>query len=236
MLQILQFYTDWMIIVPLFLTILTPVYQIDAQQYMEKILYNVAQIKHKITYDNRLIKKGFVLANHRSWTDFCIDSYTAKASILGRKLAFCAVFGVTSINHLSNRNVMFTRGKDTRRDIYDKCVKHIQKSDYKRVVFFPEGTRMTYTTLNSVDEVKSYLKYGLLKEIYYDKRFPVQIMISNNKEIVFNEKTMTINYGVQVNTHISKPIWPKDFQTETEFFDAIANQWYESWKKTHTIV
>jgi hypothetical protein len=203
---------------------------------MDYIVHCILQIKLDIQSEEPLIERGFILANHRSFTDFCLDQYIANASILGRRLAFYSVWCLTLFCRSDNRCVAFIRGKDSRRNIYEKCVKHIQTSDYKRIVVFPEGTRLTYTTLNSVDEVKKYLKHGLLKEIYIDKRFPVQIMISSNKEVVFNEKKMTINYGVNVKTHISKPIWPTDFSTETEFFDAIACQWYESWKKTHVIV
>jgi hypothetical protein len=203
---------------------------------MDYIIHRILRIKVDIQSDEPLIEKGFILANHRSFADFCLDQYIARASILGRRLAFYAVWCLTLFCKSENRCVMFIRGKDSRRDIYDKCVKHIQQSDYKRIVFFPEGTRLTYTTLNSVDEAKSYLKYGLLKEIYSDKRFPVQIMISSNKELVLNEKTMSINYGVQVKTNISKPIWSNDFPTEQEFYDAIACQWYDAWKKTHVIV
>jgi hypothetical protein len=234
MIQFLWFCFWSATIVPLFLITIRPVYKVDAQQYMNYIMRRIT--KQTITSDEQFIEKGFILANHRSWADFCIDQTTASASILGRRMAFYATFGISSMTRLDNRAVIFTRGRDSRQDIYDKCVKHIQKSDYKRIVFFPEGTRMKYTTLDSVDEVKSYLKYGLLKEIYNDKRFPVQIMISNNKEVVFNENKFIMNYGVNVRTHITKPIWPNDYNTDSEFYDEIANQWYDAWKKTHVIV
>jgi len=236
MLAYISFYFWWMTIVPLFFTLLRPIYKVDVTWLMDYVIHRVLQIKVDIQSEDPLIEKGFILANHRSWADFCLDQYTARASILGRRLAFYSVWCLTLFFRSENRCVAFVRGKDSRRDIYEKCVKHIQKSEYKRIVIFPEGTRLSYTTLNSADDVKKYLKYGLLKEIYCDARFPVQIMISSNKEVVFNEKTMTINYGVQVKTHISKPIWPNDFKTDTEFYDAIACQWYKSWKNTHDIV
>lgn len=199
-------------------------------------MLTICNIKQTITKDEALIEKGFILANHRSWADFLLDQYSARASIMGRRMGFVAAFGAALLGYVDNRNVMFIRGKDNRRDIYEKCVKHIQKTEFKRIVLFAEGTRLSYTMLNSVDDVKSYLKYGLLKEIYNDKRFPVQIMISSNKENVLNEKKFTVNYGVKVNTHISKSIHPNDYKTEMEFYDEIAKEWYESWKKTHVIV
>ena len=58
-------------------------------------------------------------------------------------------------------------------------------------------------------------------------------MISNNKEIAFNEKTVTANYGVKINTKISKAIHPKDYATEYEFFDEIVRVWFDCYVETH---
>ena len=92
---------------------------------------------------------------------------------------------------------------------------------------------MKYTHLASSDEVKTYLKYGILKCIYEDKAYPVQLQISNDKEIVLCEKTLVVNHGTRVHTHRSKSIHPKDFKTEAEFYDEIAKIWYECWVKIH---
>ncbi len=100
-------------------------------------------------------------------------------------------------------------------------------------MFYPEGTRNNYTSLSSRDELKSYIKFGLLKSIYQDKRYPVQLLISNNKEIAFNEKKFIASYGVQINTKISAAIHPKDFATEVEFFDEIIRVWYDCYVETH---
>ena len=125
MIEILWFYFFWMTIVPLFLIISRPIYNVDVQQYMEYIIKDVCKIKQIVTYDEQLIESGFILANHRSFADFCIDQCTAHASILGRRLAFYAVFGCALFGNLDKRTILFIRGKDSRTDIYNKCVLHI---------------------------------------------------------------------------------------------------------------
>jgi hypothetical protein len=73
----------------------------------------------------------------------------------------------------------------------------------------------------------------MLKSIYEDNDLPVQIQISSNKEYVFDEKKMHIKYYVDVHTHRSKSIYPKDFATEQAFYDEIARVWYDCWVIAH---
>ena len=128
--------------------------------------------------------------------------------------------------------VFINRGKDGRDTVYSRCVAHIQRYD-TRIVFFPEGTRNNYSSLDSEDDLRKYIKFGLLKSIYQDKVYPVQIQISNNKERAFNEKKMSVGFGVPINTRISKPIHPKDFSTDTEFFNEIIRVWYDCYTPLH---
>jgi hypothetical protein len=233
MLQFIWFYIYHVTLVPLWCILSLPFYKMDAQHYMKGVIRHGLQIDHSIVCKEPFVHKGFILANHRSWADFVVDQCVANASILGRRLGFLAVPFPTLLSSLDNRCVIFIRGQDSRSAIYQKCVDHIANSSYKRIVMFPEGTRMSYLTLESVSDAKTYLKFGLLKEIYKDQTFPVQIMISNNKEVVFNKKKMTIQYGVKVKTLLSKAIYPRDYPDESAFFDAIAKEWYESWNKIY---
>jgi hypothetical protein len=61
------------------------------------------------------------------------------------------------------------------------------------------------------------------------------MMISNNKEVAFNEKRLSANYGVSIQTVISTPIHPKDFATDAEFFDEIVRVWFDCYKKSHLL-
>jgi len=220
-------------IVPFFIILIKPFYSIDFQTYTTYVVNNLLRPKQRISADASLIERGYILANHRSWTDFVFEPMMSCSTIVARKEAFWVVWFSYCLGYLDNRTVSFTRGAETRQELFSRIKQHMDMSEYKRILFFPEGTRLKYTHLGSPDDVKTYLKYGMLKCIYEDKQFPVQLQISNNKEIMVDEKRMHIQYGVTINTHRSKPIYPKDYATEELFYDEIAAVWYECWKITH---
>lgn len=208
----------------------------DFQLCAHNFVYTVMGVQHTIVKDSPLIEKGFIIANHRGAFDCIIDPYVAESSILGRVYAHVISVGHYFLRAFDNRNLVMRRGKDTRHTIFEKMIAHMNSynSPYtKRVLFFPEGTRQKYNSLKSPDEAKSYLKYGLLKEIYLNKEYPVQIMISSNKELVVSEHSLSCHFGVQVNTRISNPIYPLKFATEQEFYDEIANKWFDCYQTTH---
>ena len=232
-LQFIWFFAWNIQLVPLFLLLIRPFYVIDAQRYIQYLVERAFSIKLHVTSDQPLIERGYILANHRSWTDFILDPFVAKSSVVGRMAGFLAVFFGSCLYHADSRIISFRRGIETRQAIFTKMKQHMNHSKYKRILIFPEGSRMKYTYLASADEVKTYLKFGVLKCIYDDKQFPVQLQISNNKEKAMDEKRLCVNYGVPIHTHHSKSIHPKDFATEQAFYDEIANVWYECWKITH---
>lgn len=233
---ILAYLWSW-IIVPFAIIILRPFYYIDSQLISYNFIYSVLGVNHKITGE-KLITEGFILPNHRSFMDFLIDSYVCNGTQVSRWLVILGAPLSLLISYMDERVIFINRGKDSRNDIYQRCVLHINKlqenNKNKRIIFYPEGTRNNYTSLSSCEELKSYIKFGLLKSIYEDKRYPVQLMISNNKEKAFNEKKLIANYGVNIHTKISKPIHPKDYATISEFFDEIVKIWYECYVETHS--
>jgi hypothetical protein len=86
------------------------------------------------------------------------------ASIVARGLAYLASTCYSILIYFEDRGIYLHRNKDTRDVIYNKIKNHMKNdnSSSKLIVFWPEGTRLTYTKLNSVDDVKKNLKYGLL--------------------------------------------------------------------------
>lgn len=223
----------WSVTTVPFLHLITKPFHNFNWQSLSEITTNKFRIKLNASSDAPLIEQGYILANHRSWTDFAFDTMMSRGTIVGRREAFWAVWFVTCIGYLDNRIISITRGAETRQELFSRIRQHMGITNYKRILFFPEGTRLKYTQLKSADDVKTYLKYGMLKCIYEDKLYPVQLQISNNKELVVDEKRLHIQYGVPVNTHRSKPIYPKDYATEQLFYDEIAAVWYECWKITH---
>ena len=228
---ILAYMWSW-IIVPFTFIILRPFMRLDYQTNAHHFLYTVLGIQHQITGE-KLIDEGFILPNHRCFLDLFIDGYVGESIGVGRWLVILGSPFAALLSYIDNRIIFINRGKDSRNNIYAKCVFRMNKHKTKRIVFYPEGTRNNYTSLNSREELKSYIKFGLLKSIYEDKKYPVQLLISNNKEHAFNEKKLTANYGVKIHTKISYAIHPKDYATDVEFFDEIVNVWFECYTETH---
>ncbi len=231
MLQIAWFYCVYTVAVPMVLFFTMPFHKIRWYEYAKYIVFDVLKIKLYKTNDIALIDTGYILANHRSWFDFALDPLLADSAIVGRRLAYIPVIWGALLGITERRFFWFIRGKENRTELFLRIKNHL--SIRKRILFFPEGTRMKYTQLSSPDEVKTYLKYGILKEIYRDKMYPIQIQISSNKELVFNEKKLHIKHGIEVRTHRTKAIYPMDYESEQEFYNEIAKEWYNAWVATH---
>ncbi len=231
MITFVLFYLLEVVLIPMCLVFTMPFHNVRWTQYAHHIIFNRLNVKIHSTSDEVLIEKGFILANHRTFTDFVLDPFISGSAVIGRRMGFFAVFWCSILGIPEHRIFMFIRGKEKRDVLFQRMKKHFLLRS--RLLFFPEGTRCRYTHLASKDDVKTHIKYGLLKEIYYDKTYPVQLQISNNKEVIFDEKNMIVNYGVHINTHRTKSIHPKDFATEADFYDAIAVEWYNAWKITH---
>ena len=197
----------------------------------DSFIYSSLQIKHSIHWDTQLIEDGFILGNHRCALDWPLDCFITNSTCIGRRMAFVASGILALLVCLEDRGIVIRRGKDNRQEIYKKSINNIKTNH--RVCFWPEGTRLNYTKLSSKEEVRSYLKYGLLKEIYINKSFPVQLCISSNKEIAFNEKRLIARRGIPIRTIISKSIHPKEFETEEDFYNEIAITWLDCWTRAY---
>ena len=220
------------VIVPFTFVLVRPFVCFDFQTNAKHFLYHVLGIQHTITGE-KLIDEGFMLGNHRGFIDVMIDAYIANSTNIARAMTIVAGPFIQLIAYADNRTIIINRGKDNRHDVYSRCVYHLNHCSRKRISFYPEGTRNKYTSLSSCEELKSYIKFGLLKSIYENKRYPVQMIISNNKEMAFNERRLSANYGVKIHTVISAPIHPKDFATDVEFFDEIVRVWFDCYKTSH---
>lgn len=238
MLAFVATYLWAVVVVPTVCIICKPIQWIYPNRFnldfcFQHFLYDVLAIQHTVVWNAPLIERGIVLANHRCALDLGIDCYLTKSSGIGRGMAYVASSCMALLILLEQRGIIMRRSVDKRDGIYARMVSHIETTDKKRICFWPEGTRNSYTTLSSPEEVGTYLKYGLLKSIYDDKRYPVQLCISSNKEIAFSEKKLVARRGVPIHTMISKPIHPVDFAVEQEFYDAIKREWFDCWVATH---
>lgn len=181
-----------------------------------------------------LIPCGFILCNHRTWTDFAIDQYYSMSSQTGRLLAYIAC-PASLFSYLDKRAIIINQklSSDT---TFKKILDHLNSTETysNRISIYPEGARKDYKTLSSKNELKEHFKYGLLKRIYEHKKKPVQCFISSNKELVFNEKKLSCNRGVIIKNAASRPIYPENFLSFEEFIDKICEEWLICYKLTHS--
>lgn len=210
---------------------------INWQKYTEWWVYDLAAVDAVCTCDSEcsgIIERGYVLPNHRSFFDFAYDPMMCRGTVVGRGLAYLAVFFYAVLHYLSdNTPIVIFRDWNTRQQVFQKMVNYLQTAseNVSRVVVYIEGTRRRHLTIDSPENARSYMKMGVLRSIYDDSNnYPCQVVISSNKELVFDEKSLSLNRHIRVRTHVSRPIFARDYQTFDEFVDAISVQWHKCWQ------
>ena len=193
-----------------------------------------------IVESNTIIKKGFILPNHRSFFDFIYEVKITDASILGRRMAFIVVSFLGLLCWIEDRCIIFTRNRLSRQQLFGIMEQKLSSSssrrtEYKnRIVVFPEGTRLNHLRLSNYQDAKRYFRYGILKSIYQSNNYPVQLIISKNKELAINEKSLSLNLNIDIFTAISKPIYPRKYDSFDEFVDGVAKEWYRLWCEVYS--
>ena len=185
----------------------------------------------------RLIEKGFILSNHRCLIDMIIDPFLSNASGVGRLGAYVAVPFASMLAMLDRRLVVINR-KHTRQAGFQKMIAHFNSQSpgryNRRLMFYPEGSRMRHACPMSVDEARVRLRPGLLKSIYEYRNLPVQIMITSNKEMLMDERRVQIGLNVRLVTSLSVAIFPERFETFEAFYTAVALSWLSEWKRAYS--
>jgi 1-acyl-sn-glycerol-3-phosphate acyltransferase len=175
------------------------------------------------------ITNGVILTNHRSFADFYLDPYLFSCPAISRRFVyfFIGIFGGLSI--LFNRTIMINRTQD-RKTIFS-YIKSLGKTLF---MFYPEGTRCSHLTLpENYKEVT--LSYGLLKSIWeHTDNTRIQIVISKNKDKLFNEKTFRVRYGINVYHIVGEPIYTKEYNTYELFIDKIKLDWHSLWNEVYS--
>lgn len=213
--------------------------QSNFSKYISKLFFSCLGVKTRflkldtnhLKLNNKFIDKGFILANHRSNTDFFFDPLISESSFIGRHLATLSVLFYGLLVIIENKYISIDRNK-SRNIIFNIIINHLNtnvNSNNKytnRILFWPEGTRRKHNSINNIEESKSLLKPGLLKSIYDYKKYPVQILITKNKEKVSDEKKLYANYGIELISTISPSIHPKDYETFDDFYNKISEIWF----------
>ncbi|KAL0044907.1 hypothetical protein WJX82_001789 [Trebouxia sp. C0006] len=169
------------------------------------------------------------LSNHRSWGDFFLDVVATEgyAQMLSRWAVFF-VFPVFMTSVIIVRSVvLFKRGavkdKNALNDFIDR---KLQASPIKSLIVYPEGHRST-------KQQSLPMKRGML-HFAYDRKYPVQIVMSANKESVMSEKAMTAGFGQTIVVGYSEPIHSRQFPTFDDFASRVQKEWDHQWKRVYS--
>lgn len=192
-----------------------------------------------------LIERGYVLANHRSFTDFCIDAYISKSSVISRLMVVGVTLFTGSQMWLEERITFIHRGKSSAASVAARMIRVMErkKNPIARYIFYPEGTRRLYKTLSGPDELLGYFRKGLLLTLYQHEhakprpeQLPFQIQVAMNKESVINEKRQECGYKVTIPYTRGSPIYAADYSTDDLFLSAIAKEWFRQYVEVGGVV
>ena len=177
--------------------------------------------------NNKIIDSGFLLANHRCSFDFIFDPHISKSSIIGRYKALLSILFLSILGIIENRIIPMQKNFG-REYIFDMTKKHLEKKSTNgynnRITFYPEGTRLNH---KKIDNFTNCIKPGLLKSIYEYNKESVQIIMAKDKEKVYNEFNIDVNYNVNLPVYISNEIKPSDFNSFDDFYEYICKEWYQ---------
>ena len=217
----LRYYLLYGLILPFYIIIFslfmseTNVYK----SYTSFIINNVFQVRFKILNPREKIENGIFISNHNSGFDNMYDSFITDATLLARSNVkyYHGLYYV--IQKMYNMIYLFDNQNTDRHQIYNEIDNHIEKTG-KNIIYYPEGTRIR-KQYNNIDELKGKIKYGLLKSIYENKKYKVQLFLSINKNAPFN--------GVKekIISKYSKPFDSNDYDSFKTYSDDILSNWFE---------
>lgn len=171
------------------------------------------------------------LCNHRSWGDFWAEHATLGGpSFLSRWMVAVALPASGLYGWLDGWLWFFSRGKKHAEGQIQWFVNFYRSSHQKRpvkgLVMYPEGTRSTKPE-------SLPLKVGGLI-VAHRLQWPVQVVITTNKEHIMAEKKLSLGIGVPCVTSVSEVIDPKNFEDADEFVEAVKTTWASTWEDAYS--
>jgi hypothetical protein len=173
---------------------------------------------------NAKIKKSTkaIMSNHNNTSDYFIDNFALKqrgcylAHI--KSLELGVFIPITFINYIRRNEIIFFN-RDNCHGKLSEIIHTVCDNYRKLLIFYPEGTR------NKTNKLMP-LKYGVIKELYNQKK-PIQIMQISNKNKILNEITFEHANGAVCNVNVSKQFHPKHYHSLLQFTDALTKEWNE---------
>lgn len=194
-------------------------------QNMFKHLSDLNKIKYSGEVDKIDSNASIYLFNHVSFVDFSTDNCIigGNASYISR---IAVVFAVpfSCIYGIFNNLIYFIKRND--RNVKDHLKLGFENIIHKnkKVIFYPEGTR------NKTNNIIP-LKYGGLKLIF-NMGYSVQIINVKNKDKVFDESKMHVNYNVMCDIVVSDTIHAFNYSSFEAFYADVCVKWEECFYRT----
>ena len=123
-------------------------YQINSIIYAKLFFPQIIELSSE-----KIIEKGFIIVNHRSFTDFIIEPIITNSAIIGRSMAYVTCLFASLIGIYDKRLIVIDNKRKNREKVFSIVQNFMDsKSPYKnRILFFPEGTRLRHTILENID-------------------------------------------------------------------------------------
>jgi 1-acyl-sn-glycerol-3-phosphate acyltransferase len=179
--------------------------------------------KH-VDSENLHQNKHFVyLCNHVSYTDFFLDGYLTNGSCyIARMMVMFAIPFSCLFSYFHNGIIFIaTKRKNTKQDLISKMKKRIVKNS---IVLYPEGKR---NLSGKIIPIKL-----TAVEFAYENQIPVQLVISSNKDVSFNEKKWKINKNVPILVYYSKVFNSINYKS----YDDYSNEILKEWNRIYTLI
>jgi len=195
--------------------------EIEFSQKYNYILYKSLKYSlYRMTSHSVSNKKKIIyLANHRTFSDFTIDSVVVynNATFIGRYLI---ALGGNILKLMSKHLEYFVR-RQGKTDIiaFEKMLKRIQDSN-RNIIIYPEGTRR-HGYDYACDLKKGSIYYS------YKTNSPIQFVITHGKDDMINEKKMIAVKNLNAFVYYSK-VYDQDYEkyeSMEAWYQHINSEW-----------
>lgn len=201
--------------------------------YTNFVIKYALRTRYELIDEGKRIKKGIILSNHVSGFDNLYDSHVTDSILIADSKIKWYHGLYYYLQHFSGQVFVFDKTDTTRHKVYSGMTSLYKKKENKisRMLFYPEGTRKNIDYKTSHD-LRLHIKYGLLKSIYENKEYPVQMFISINKEHSFVNKSFGLNYIYSI---YGNKINPKNFESFELFIEKVTSEWIKCLNKLKII-
>ena len=196
-------------------------------EFLQKYNYIISKIfnysLYRMTSNTVSYKKNIIyLANHRTFSDFGIDSVVIynTGSYVGRYIVSLVIPGGNILKLMSKHLEYFVR-RQGKTDIvaFEKMLKYIQESN-RNIIVYPEGMRR-HGHDYACDLKKGSIYYS------YKTKSPIQFIITHGKDDIFNEKKLIAVKNINAFVYYSK-VYDQDYEkyeSMEAWYQYINSEW-----------